>query len=113
MLPDVNANDGNVSWKMCVSKHSRAAKDRHVQSSGSWLGVVTISSLLVSGLKPSQPQPEPWMAAVTAFILVLNSALTGQLYALISEKTVGALSTEPKSRSRACLRGPSSSLPPP
>lgn len=46
----------------------------NVQSSGSWFGVVTISSFLVLRLYPSQPHPEPWMAAVFSFIFFLNAS---------------------------------------
>ncbi len=83
--------------------------------SGSWFAVVTISRVLSEGLYPyrtgeglntrtsdegregvhtSQPQPEPWMAAVVA----LNSAVN--------------LSTEPQVLRMASLRAPSRRTPP-
>ena len=74
MLPDVDADDGHVRCSPQVSP-APARAPQHSQSSGSWFAVVTTSSLPVSGLYPTQPQPEPWIAAVAAFTFVLNSAI--------------------------------------
>lgn len=65
------------------------------QSSGSWLAVVTMSSLPVAGLKPSQPQPLPCIAAIWALNLPFRP------------------SRLPKSLSMASLRGPDGNSPPP
>lgn len=81
MLPDINANDGYMCWspKMFViyetSKEPYENK-RDAQSNGSWLAVVTTSSLFVVVLYPSQPHPEPWIAAVVVFRLVLKATKT-------------------------------------
>ena len=52
VLPDVNANDRNMCFRerSLDQNYRDIGLRRDVQRSGSWLAVVTISSLEVSGL---------------------------------------------------------------
>jgi len=66
-----------------------------VGSSGSWFAQLMTFNLLVWGLKPSQPHPEPWTPIEAAANCFLNSSNEPKSWAR-------AFSKSPKKQTNTC-----------